>query len=213
MLEQPIFALDDAAAITLIREHPWATLVSPANDQGDLVVSHLPVLQDPAARRPVLLGHLAAADARAHRLGYRRAVVVVQGPHGYISPTWYADGPFVPTWNFAVVHLHGTPEVLDAERTYQILDDTCAHMERVRSPGWQLESVRAYADRLAPYTTGFRLSPDRVVAKAKMSQDKVPEIVERVIAALRTDPHYASVTLAQAMAEARDRVSPAIPPS
>ncbi len=208
-----MFAMDAAAAVALIRDHPWATLISPADDDGDLVVSHLPVLQDPAEQTPALLGHLAAEDAEIHRLGTRRVVMVVQGPHGYISPTWYAAGPFVPTWNFAVVHLHGTPEILDAERTYQILDDTCAHMERVRAPAWELESVRSYADRIAPYTTGFRLIPDRVVAKAKMSQDKSTEIVDRVIDALQTDRYQADPALAEAMTRARRRVSPAAPPS
>lgn len=203
MLEQPIFALDNESAVALICAYPWATLTSPPDEHGDLVVSHLPVLQDPTSKTPLLLGHLAADDARTHALGSRRVVVVMQGSHGYISPSWYRSGPFVPTWNFAVVHLHGTPEVLNGRETFQILEDTCAQMERVRAPAWQLESVRDYADRIAPYTTGFRLSPDRVVAKAKMSQDKAPEIVDRVIAALRSDPYQADPNLAAAMAAAR----------
>ena len=204
MLEQTIFTMDDESAVGLIRAHPWATLISPPNeDGGDLVVSHLPVLQDPSSTIPVLLGHLAADDARIHSLGNRHVVVVIQGPHGYISPSWYRSGPFVPTWNFAVVHLHGTPEVLDGAATYRILDDTCRHLERVRDPEWHLESVRDYADRIAAYTTGFRLAPDRVVAKAKMSQDKPAEIVERVISALRSDPVQADPLLAEAMISAR----------
>lgn len=195
--------MDDESAAKLISAYPWAVLISSPDERGELVVSHLPVLQDPTSKTPLLLGHLAADDAQIHALGSRRVVVVMQGPHGYISPSWYQSGPFVPTWNFAVVHLHGRPEVLDGRETFQILDDTCAHMERIRTPTWQLETVRDYADRLAPYTTGFRLRPDRVVAKAKMSQDKSPEIVDRVIAALRSDPYHADANLAVAMAAAR----------
>ncbi len=214
VLEQPMFALAEPAARQLIQANPWATLVStPAEPGADLVVSHLPVLQDPAAPAPVLLGHLAAADAELHDLGRRRVVVVVEGASGYISPTWYRAGPYVPTWNFEVVHLHGVPQVLDAEATYDILDETCAHMEAVRSPRWQLDSVRAYAEHIAPYTTGFRLVPERVVAKSKMSQDKPVEIVDRVIHALRTDPYQADPRLADAMAAARQAVTPAAWPS
>jgi transcriptional regulator len=214
MLEQTEFVIDDGRATDLVERHPWATIISPPFDpSGDLVVSHLPVLQEPGARSPVILGHLAAADAKLHQLGEHRVTIVVQGPHGYISPTWYQAGPFVPTWNFAVVHLHGVPDILDAETTYDILDATCARMERVRTPAWQLESVRGYADRIAPYTTGFRLVPDRIVAKAKMSQDKSSEVVERVISALRTDPFHADPVLADAMTASHPRISSAAGPS
>lgn len=201
-----MFALDAVDVRQLITDHPWAQLISSAaNPGGDLVVSHLPILHDPDIDQPVVLGHLAAEDAQLHQLGRHRVVVVVQGPHGYISPTWYQDGPFVPTWNFAVAHLHGTPEVLDAAATFRILDATCERMESERDPSWQLSGVQEYADKISPYTTGFRLVPDRIVGKSKMSQDKPPEIVERVITAVQTDPVHGSATMAAEMRRMRDR--------
>ncbi len=201
-----MFALEHADVRQLIADHPWAELISSSpDDGGDLVVSHLPILQDPDTAEPVVLGHLAAEDARIHQLGDRRVVLVVQGPHGYISPTWYQDGPFVPTWNFAVAHLHGVPEVLDATETFRILDATCERMEAERGSGWKLSGVQEYADRIAPYTTGFRLVPDRIVGKSKMSQDKPPEIVDRVIAALQTDQVHGNQPLARQMRTARDQ--------
>jgi transcriptional regulator len=192
-----MYAIDDARVMELIRANPWAMLVSePDRSGGDPVISHLPVLQDPATDRPVILSHVANDDAAFHGLGSRRATVIVQGAHGYITPTWYQAEPFVPSWDFVVAHLHGTPQVLGAEETYRVLDLTCERMESERSPAWSLDSVTEYARRIAPWVTGFRLVPDRIVGKAKMSQDKPPEIIDRIVQALRTDPFHANPALA-----------------
>jgi transcriptional regulator len=154
----------------LVSQDPWVTLVS-STSRG-LVVSHLPVVTVPEAPGLEILGHLARTDAEEHELGERDTVVVVQGRHGYISPGWYVGGPYVPTWNFVVAHLHGRPSVLDADETYDVLDRTVDHFESVRPTPFRLDSVAAYAARLAPAVVGFRLTPTRVVAKAKLSQDK-----------------------------------------
>ena len=198
MLEQDEFAITDPREISAILERrSWVTLVS-ATDSGP-VVSHLPLLVDRSVDEIAVVGHLARADATVHSLGKHPVVIVAEGANGYVSPSWYRDGPFVPTWNFVVVHLHGRPELLDDAQTWQVLNDTCDHFEDARAEPWRMASVRAYAEELAPAVTGFRLVPTRVVAKAKLSQDKSPEIVERVIAALDCDPVHGNSELAEAM--------------
>lgn len=199
MLEQPIYALNDPVRLReLVAGHGWATLVS-ATGRGP-VVSHLPVVpgwdgpdgedsedgEDGGAHGGglTILGHLAAADAELHELGAHEVVVIVEGPHGHISPGHYGAGPYVPTWNFVVAHLHGRPEVLDAAGTWQVLERTVAHFEADRPEPWSLDGVLDFAHGLAPYTTGFRLRPTRVVGKHKLSQDKPYEVARRVVAAL-----------------------------
>jgi transcriptional regulator len=200
MLRQSRFDVTDPAALrALVDAHPWATLVSATPD--GLVVSHLPVIVDPAAPGPVVLGHLARADAASHRLGDTDAVLVVQGPHGYISPSFYAGGPYVPTWNFVVVHLHGRPEPLPAAETYEVLDRTVDRLERDRPQPWRLARVADYATRIAGRTTGFRLVPDRVAGKAKLGQDKPPTDRRRVVEALRSDPVHANPALSRLMGD------------
>lgn len=199
MLEQPLFAWDDPARLReLVDANPWATLVSSATG-GSPVVSHLPVLTDPATERVVVLGHLARADAELHRLGEVDVVLVVEGANGYISPSFYEAEPYVPTWNFEVAHLHGRPEILDSDETYEVLSATVEHFESQRVEPWRLETVAEYARGIAPYTTGFRIDPDRVVGKSKLSQEKDPVIVARVIAALETDDVHGNPGLAAAM--------------
>lgn len=187
MLEQPEFALSDPAVLReLVREHPWVTLMS-ATPQGP-VVSHLPVILD---RRPgvpadsvAVLGHLARADAALHQLGEHPVVLVVQGPHGYLSASWYQDGPHVPTWDFVVLHLHGRPTVLGDDETLTVLGATVDALEEGQPQPWRLDLVPDYARRIAPATTGFSLAPTRVVGKAKLSQDQAPHEVARLADAL-----------------------------
>jgi transcriptional regulator len=145
---------------------------------------------DSAADGLVVLGHLARTDAGLHELGQHDVVVVVQGPHGYVSPTFYKGGPYVPTWNFVVAHLHGRPSLLDGDETYGLLERTVDHFEPTP---WRLNKVSDYAHRIAGGVTGFRLVPDRVVGKAKLSQDKPAEDVSGVVAALaETNPLLAT---------------------
>jgi transcriptional regulator len=199
MLEQRVYALSDQAGIrTLIDQTGWATLVS--GTSGDqLVVSHLPVILDPQSPDLAVLSHLPKAEIAAHEFGERDVVLIVQGPNGYVSPGWYEAEPSAPTWNFMVAHLHGRPELVDAAATYAILDATVDHFESARSDPWRLASVEDFAHRLAAGVAGFRLRPHRVVAKAKLSQDKPLPIIQRVIAALDSDPHYRNPGLADAM--------------
>jgi transcriptional regulator len=204
MLDQPIFRITDGAQVrTLIDNQPWATLIS-ATDRG-LCVSHLPVLLDPTGADIGVVGHLARADANEHELGEREVVVVIEGPNGYLSPSWYGEQPHVPTWNFVVAHLHGRPERLNAEQTYQVLSDTVDHLEAPLVEPWSLDRVADYAERIARATVGFRLRPSRVVAKAKLSQDESAALITRSVTALRADHAYRNVALADAMERTLDR--------
>ncbi|MGW6906792.1 FMN-binding negative transcriptional regulator [Streptomyces sp. NPDC054940] len=208
MLEQEIFRVEDPGWIRgLARDHPWATLISHTTHHG-LVVSHLPVLVDDSPQDigdavPTLLGHLARTDAEQHELGSHEVVVVLQGPHGYISPVWYEETPHVPTWNFTVLHVHGRPEVLDPADTYDVLSATVDHFEDRLPEPWRLDRVEAYAHRIAAAVTGFRLPATRVTAKAKLSQDEREEVVLRLARALESGRPYARPELARAMRDIR----------
>lgn len=181
MLEQRIFAMTDEVEVrAVVAASGWATMITAPPDRG-LVVSHLPIVADSSSDGLVILGHLARTDATLHELGRHDTVLVVQGPHGYVSPRFYSGGPYVPTWNFVVVHLHGRPEPLDGGETYGVLERTVDHFEQRQ---WRLDNVAEYAHRIAGGVAGFRLVPDRVVGKAKLSQEKPAEDVRSVVAAL-----------------------------
>jgi transcriptional regulator len=146
-----------------------------------------------------VVGHLGRPDDVLPALGTHEVLLVVAGPHGYVSPGWYGYSPALPTWNYVAAHLYGTPEVLGPEETYRVLSDTVDHFERVRDEPVRLEPIEDHAHRVARGAVGFRLRVTRVQAKAKLSQDKPAEVVDRVIAALGSDPAYANPALAERM--------------
>ncbi len=207
MRQNPSFSLADPAAIKqLIRDNPWSTIVS--DTSAGLVASHYPVLVDEDREELSLLTHVGRPDDLVHELGQHEILVVIQGPHGYISPSWYDADPAVPTWNFVAAHLRGVPEILSAEENFAVLGRLVDHFEdRVPEPRRMLaDPVDAeYAQRISSGTVGMRLTPTSVTAKAKLSQNRPLHIVDFVIEHLEGDGPYAQPALAALMREARQR--------
>ncbi len=114
MRSTPHFLLTDPAEVKrLIRENPWATIVS--NTSTRLVASHYPVILEETADDTIsIVSHVGRPDEKLHELGEHEVMVIIAGPHGYISPGWYHDekSGFVPTWNHVTAHLYGVPQLL-----------------------------------------------------------------------------------------------------
>lgn len=206
MRQNPSFTLADVAEIRRVVEgNPWATIVSDG-DEG-MVASHYAVLLDEERDDLTIVGHVGRPDDLIHGLGQRELLVVLQGPHGYISPGWYGDVPAVPTWNYTAVHLAGVPEILTAEENLRVLDRLVDRFEQeMPAPRgmWMRPNDESFVTRLSAGTVGFRLTPTRVVAKRKLSQNKPAETIETVISALDGDGPYANPALASEMRRAQD---------
>ncbi|MBY6061120.1 FMN-binding negative transcriptional regulator [Microbacterium esteraromaticum] len=204
MRQNPSFAMTDPTEIRrVIQRHPWATIVSDGDD--GLVASHYAILLDEDRDDLTIVGHVGRPDDLIHGLGSRELLVMFQGPHGYISPGWYGDVAGVPTWNFVSVHLSGVPEILSDEENLRVLERMTALFEsRLADPRgmWTPPNDEAYVQRLAAGTVGFRLTPTKVVAKRKLSQNRPPETVERVLEQLEGDGPYADAELAAEMRRA-----------
>ncbi|RNE57192.1 FMN-binding negative transcriptional regulator [Cryobacterium tepidiphilum] len=207
MRQNPSFVLGDPDELKrLVRENPWVTMVSHTAD--GLVASHYPVILDESRDGVVLLSHVGRPDEQLHELGRHELLVIVQGPHGYISPGWYDANPAVPTWNFVVAHLYGVPQLLGDDENLEVLAALVDHFEeRMPQPRRMNGTIENadYAARIAAGTVGFRLEVTRVVAKEKMSQNKPAETVERIIGELEGSGPYASAALAGEMRRVRER--------
>ena len=200
MRHNPHHAIAEEAVVRrLIADNPWATLVSEAD--GEIVASHYPVLLDEAAERLTVVTHVGRPDEKIHRLGEREVLLIVAGPHGYISPSWYAEGATpAPTWNFSVAHCYGTPQLLDEEENLSVLARLVEHFERhVASP---LLLDRERDRQLAKGTVGLRLPVDRFTCKVKMSQDKDEVSQRQVLEELRGGGPYGHEALADDMERA-----------
>jgi transcriptional regulator len=200
MRPNPLFASDDPDHVRdLVRQHPWATLVT--STSSGLAASHYPVLLDEEADDLTLLTHLGRPDEEVLEIDQGEVLVIVQGHHGYISPSWYSPQERkVPTWNFTVAHLHGTPQILDEEENLHVLTRLVDHFERRLADPAHLEPE--YAAPIAKGTVGLRIPIDRFELKRKLSQNKDHETRRNVIAALREEGPYRHLELAEEMERA-----------
>lgn len=200
MRHTPHFVLDDPDEVKrLIRERPWASIVS--HTAAGLVASHYPIVLEEDAEGISIVSHVGRPDERLHELGAHEVLVIVQGPHGYISPGWYAPGDRIPTWNHVTAHLYGVPEILSDDENLRVLGQLVDVFERRMPHPVELHTEPAAA-RIAKGTVGIRIRVTRFDARAKLSQNKAPEVVERIVAELDGDGPYASSALAAAMRRA-----------
>ncbi len=206
MRSNPAFASDDPEFVRqLIRDNPWATLVSV--NGGELVASHYPVLLDEEAPGLTIVSHLGRPDDQVHGLTAGELLVIVQGRHGYVSPSWYPhDSRGVPTWNFSVAHCYGVPEILDEGENLEVLTRLVDHFERAVELPASLDPDQGA--KIALGTVGVRMPISRFVCKRKLSQNRDAETRRQVIAALREPGPYSHPELAEEMADELGRETP-----
>jgi transcriptional regulator len=201
MRHNPRYAVTDAEVVRrLIADNPWATLVSTTAE--GIVASHYPILLDASATEPgdplAIVTHVGRPDEEVHGLGSGEVLLIVAGPNGYISPSWYTDEATpAPTWHFTVAHCWGTPEVLTADENVAVLTRLVdAFEQHVEDP---VSLDPALGARLGPMTCGIRLPIARFACKAKLGQDLDAGSRRNVIERLRKPGPYEHPVLAGEM--------------
>jgi transcriptional regulator len=178
MYQPDHFRVDDVAQKhALMRERPFAALVS-AGPAG-LYASHLPTVLKDEGEFGVIECHLARANPHCKELAaVSEALMIFQGPEGYITPNWYATkaetGKVVPTWNYAVVHAYGRPEVKeDAMWLRRHVGELTAQQERAEARPWEVsDAPERYIEVMLRGIVGFRFVITRLEGKWKMSQNR-----------------------------------------
>jgi transcriptional regulator len=203
MRHTPHFVLSDVGEVKrLVRENPWATIVS--SPAGGLVASHYPVMLEETSDDTIsIISHVGRPDEQLHELGDHEVLVIIQGPHGYISPGWYPEDQIVPTWNHVTAHLYGTPEILSDEENFLMLGKLVDTFENVMPEPSSLTLDLDGSRRMARGTVGIRLVVTRFDARLKLSQNKDAAVVGRIIDELEHDGHYANPALAREMRRTR----------
>lgn len=194
--ETDLDALDRLAAAD-----SFITLVTVRD--GLPLLSHLPVLYRRDGERVELIGHWARPNPQASHEG--AALAVFHGPHAYVSPSWYPDkeaAARVPTWNYAVAHLHGTLQTFDDETSLaQVVDGLSRFHEAAIGSDWCFEPERDDHRRQLRGIVGFRFVAERIELKFKLSQNHPMANREAVSAQLQAQSREASQAVAGLMRE------------
>jgi len=197
------FVVDDPVAIReFIARYGFATIISAGPD--GLIATHVPVQYETAAgTQGRLLAHLARANPHAAALNGADVLTIFQGPHAYISPSWYAVHPSVPTWNYAAVHVYGRARLVnDASRLHDIVTKLAAAYEEGRPQPWSMTGLPdRYVENMLKGVAGIEIDITRIEAKHKLSQNRSTEDRTRVIAALSASPEPHDRELAAYMSQ------------
>jgi transcriptional regulator len=195
----------------LVRSHPlgtWAT-----QGDGELIVNHVPFVLDPS-RGPygLLRCHVARANSVWQLFSKTvPSVVVFHGPEAYVSPTWYPSkqvhGKVVPTWNYAVVHAHGIPTVVeDPAQLLEHLTELTASQEAGRPVPWSpADAPAAFIEQMSGHVVGIEIPITAILGKWKVSQNRSAPDRAGVVAALRAHHDRSSQEMAGLVEQVRDK--------
>jgi transcriptional regulator len=161
----------------LMRAYPFATLIT-TSDAG-YEVTHLPTVLKAEGELGLVECHVSRANPhwRAIATG-GRGLLIYAGPQAYITPNWYpskaAHGKAVPTWNYAVVHAHGTAQIVD-DRDWLVrhVSELTDQQEAGSAEPWATSDAPGnFIEVLSRGIVGMRFAIDRLEGKAKMSQNR-----------------------------------------
>ena len=161
----------------LMRARPFAALIS--HGSNGLYATHLPTVLKDEGAYGLIECHLARANPHWKELAEsNEALMIFQGAEGYITPNWYPSktlhGKVVPTWNYAVVHAYGRPEMMqDKDWLRRHVSELTAQQERNEPQPWMVTDAPAsYVDVMLRGIVGFRFPITRLEGKWKMSQNR-----------------------------------------
>ncbi|MCV6627243.1 MAG: FMN-binding negative transcriptional regulator [Cellvibrionaceae bacterium] len=176
-IPKPFKVPDDEQVFSFIENNAFGSLIS--SSSGRLCSSQIPFLL--SADKSLLLGHLGKHNPQHQDLDGEEVLVVLQGAHGYISPSWYSK-PGVPTWNFETVHVYGKATTFNCpERLKVVVDSLTDKYESQFSEPWQAN----YSPSMLSAIVGFEIEISDIQCQFKLSQNRDAQDRRQVVEKLR----------------------------
>lgn len=189
--------------IEFIKKNAFATLVGQV--YGKPWATHLPfVLDQDNDGNTILSGHIARANPQWKSLPDNEEVLVIfQGPHAYISSSWY-NHENVPTWNYLAVHVYGKIHIIEGEELMLHLKSLTDVYESGRPNRVSVETMsEAYVQSQVRALVGFKIQIEDVKASAKLSQNRDDLNFKNIVAKLEESPHPLDKEIASEMRKIR----------
>jgi len=161
------FAVSDHhEVLSFIRNNTFGQIISLV--EGKLFSSHIPfLLSDDGGR---MLGHdVARSNSQWREVEGQEVMVTLEGPHDYISPSWYQSESQVPTWNYQAAHVYGVCSVFsDVDRLKTVVDALVDKYESNFEKPWQPD----YSASMLRGIVGVEVTIIDIQCKYKLSQNK-----------------------------------------
>lgn len=147
--------------------------------------------------------HLARGNALTKHLAQSTALIVINGPDGYVSPRWYSDPHQVPTWNYVALELEGRVRRMEAEATLALVADLSDKFEARIAAGqpWAMDKLPPARQRsLLAGIVGFEMEIQAWRETVKLSQNKDSAERERLAQGLESEGNPAIAHLMRTLA-------------
>ncbi|MEH7381109.1 FMN-binding negative transcriptional regulator [Bacillus sp. JJ1533] len=189
---------DDEMIYDFIEQYSFATLFS--QHHGEPYATHLPLTFKKCEN--ALYGHFARPNEQWKDVEKQQVLVIFQGPHSYISPSWYETMKAVPTWNYVAIHVYGRMEIIkDQKVIFESLNDMVEKYENPDSPYHLSHVDPKFIEGMSKGIVGFKINITKIEAKAKLSQNHPVERQELIIKHLENSKLQDSVRVASLMRE------------
>lgn len=172
------FEVSEEDTAALLRKGGFGHLVTPAPD-GGMEVTSLPLLYD--ADRHSLVGHMSRPNPHWRCTAEAESVVIIPGVDAYVTPEYYPSKQrthkVVPTWNYQVLNIFGQLRAHD-DRDWLLdhVTELTDHHESTRATPWKVtDAPEKFIAAQLRGIVGIELSITRVVAKAKLNQNRTAE--------------------------------------
>jgi transcriptional regulator len=193
----------------ILARYDFATLVTV--DENGPFASHLPFLYRPGeGALGTLSAHLAKANPQWKSFSPPGEILAIfQGPHAYVSPSWYSAHPSVPTWNYVVVHARGIARpITDEAKVRKLLEDLVAKHDAT----WTMELPDDYLRGMMKQIVAFDIEVTRLEGKFKLSQNRSKEDQRSVQRELARSDDPLAQELANVMGSLQEDPKPPGPP-
>jgi transcriptional regulator len=174
--------------LAFIKANAFGQLITKV--EGRLFSTHIPFLL--LGNGKSLVCHLAKGNPQWSNIEEQELLITFQGPHDYISPSWYGS-PGVPTWNYQVVHVYGRAKLISGtEELRRIVNEMTNEYEFTFEKPWKPE----YKESLLQAIVGVEIEITEIQGKYKLSQNRPESDRRQVIEKLELS---GSLSLSEAM--------------
>jgi len=185
-----------------IQHNSFATIVSIR--KGKPFAAHIPVLLKKIEDDYYLTGHLAYGNPLWKTFEEVQDILVIfNGPHAYISSSWY-EHENVPTWNYQAVHVYGKASLIEGIALEQDLTSLLEKYESFRENPvlWDKLSPELLQQEMKGIK-GFKIKVEEVQAAYKLSQNRNASDYANIIKELYKEENPHAESLAEAMKKNR----------
>jgi transcriptional regulator len=184
--------------IDFIRKNMFGIIV--VHDGNKPVATHIPMMVQEANGKQFLIGHISKENEQGKIFyGNPKALAIFQGPHAYVSSSWYHHDN-VSTWNYIAVHVYGSLSVMTELELYEHLIGLTNSMEAHSEKPKYFEHIgeRVIRDNVTG-VTGFKMTIEKMEASFKLSQNRDETDHQNIIHELEKRGDASSLAIAEEM--------------